>query len=576
MPVEDFVAKAACMTPDLTVRQVVARWPACASVLARFPLARQDARWTLQELAPFARDQGVDEQRLLGELATTAGVPVSDRPRPARQVSPIGLILLALGIGLTLGAGWGVALLLRIAHGSDYTAVSGASVHVHGLAQLWGWMALFIFAVGSHLLRQNTPRPAPFWLERLAALAILLALLAFFVGLWQPIHQRFPHLDVLASALLVVAAMSFGVSVVMSLGGPRQAPQRWHWFVLVAVGWLGAWTVVDLIFRLRYADAPVLPDAARQVLILLPVLGFATNAIYGFGIRLIPGLLNVGRLRPRGFTAGLVLHNLGLGLLLLGNWWMGFLGALCMLCAAMSYLAGMDLLRSKPSRPIHGVDVRGPVLIRVAFVWLALGLGMVCIQEVFPRLPHPFTGAWRHALTVGFITTMILGVGQRLVPIFIKQPLASLRLMRVAGGLIVIGNAGRVGLELLTLGGWRWAFRMMGLTGLLELAALGLFALNLAWTLRNRRRVYRSGDPLGPDTRVREAINAHPHLQQRLHEIGLTMLDEAPFIAPSMTLGAMALAWGWRPGNLLAALKDAPESQPQSERPPPPLAGTSA
>jgi hypothetical protein len=62
-----------------------------------------------------------------------------------------------------------VSMLLRIAWGTDYGAVSGASVHVHCVAQLWGWMALFVFAVATHLLRQNTRRPAPRWLEQAAA-----------------------------------------------------------------------------------------------------------------------------------------------------------------------------------------------------------------------------------------------------------------------------------------------------------------------------------------------------------------------------------------------------------------------
>src|SRR5690606_36081358 len=119
-----------------------------------------------------------------------------------------------------------------------------------------------------------------------------------------------------------------------------------------------------------------------------------------------------------------------------------------------SYLVGMNGLRSKPARAIYGVDVRGHVLIRVAFAWLVIGLAMVLIEQITGPLPHAYGGAWRHALTVGFITTMILGVGQRLVPIIIKQPLASTRLMLISAVLIIVGNAGRVGLELATIGQW--------------------------------------------------------------------------------------------------------------------------
>lgn len=538
----------------MTVRQVALTWPACAAILARYPASDRDGRWILQELSAFARRQDEDEKRLLEELSAAAGVPVDWRPAAPPSPSPIRLVFLALVIGVTAGAGWGVYLLLRIAYGARYTIVPADNVHAHGLAQLWGWMALVVFAVGGHLLRQSTRRPSPPWLERVASGAIVAGLLMFFAGLLVPVRAAVPMVHALTSGLLAVAAILFGVSVDWSLVGRRQRPQLWHGFVLSAVGWLWIWSGTDLALRLRHAGESMLPDSARSVLILLPVLGFATNAIYGFGIRLLPGLLNIGRLRPGLFAVSLVAHNLGLALVLLGHEPWSFAGAVLMLAAAAAHLVGLDALRSKPSRPIYGVDLRGNVLVRVAWFWLICGLGMICVQEWFVGLPHAFAGAWRHALTVGFVTTMILGVGQRILPVFMKQPLASPPLMMAAAWLIMVGNAGRVGLELATMTEWPWTFRLMGLTGPLELSALILFAANLAMTARNRRIVFAAGDPLAPGTRVREAVNIDPNLPQRLHELGITMLDATPFIAPSLTFGGMALASGWQPEDLIARL----------------------
>jgi hypothetical protein len=550
------------IAPNLTVRQVATSWPSCAPLLEEFSAARWDGRWTLQELAPFVRSCGVEEGHLLQRLADAAGVPVAQGESSGHDPSPVPLLFVALAVTLTLGAGWGVALLLRIASGIDYGAASGASVHVHGVAQLWGWMALSIFAVGSHLLRQNTTRPAPPWLERAAAGFIVAALAVFFAGLNERVRAAIPRVDVLASGLLVVAAALVGVSVIWSLSGAKST-QRRHGFVFL-VGWLWAWAGADLGLRLSYPAGP-LPDSARGLLIILPVLGLGANAIYGFGIRLIPGLLNLTRLRPAWFSPALLLHNAGLCLFLIPRQPARALGATLMLAAAISYLIGMNGLVGKRSRPIYGIDPRGHVLIRVAFFWLVFGLTMILAQQLVPDLPHAYGGAWRHALTVGFITTMILGVGQRIVPIFIKQPLASTRLMLASAALIIVGNAARVGLELATIGGWPWAFRLMGATGVLELAALLLFALNLAATVRNRRHIYRGTEPLTPDVRVREAVNVRPQLQRRLRQIGITMFDDAPFIAPSMTLGALALATGRTPQDLLNALgevRPAPASEP--------------
>jgi hypothetical protein len=552
------MASLSCITSDQTVRQAACASPACAAFLRSWPDALRGGRWTLQQLGPFARLHGWDEQAFLNRLSQLAGVPLRTRREPSSARSPLPLIFIALVVGVGLGTAFGVGLLLRIAAGARYDAVAGSSVHVHGLAQLWGWMTLFVFAVGTHLLRQNTTRPTPRWLESAAAAFILAGLTAFFGGLYPPLRAAFPEIDVAGSVLLLLGAASFGLSIAWSLSGALKNQRRHGLMFLVA--WLLSWAAADLWLRLRYAQAPVLPDPARALLIVLPVLGLATNAIYGFGIRLIPGLLNITRLRRRWFAPALLLHNIGLCLFLVPLRVTATAGAVMMLLGAIGYVIGMNGLRGTPSRPIYGIDPRGHVLIRAAFFWLICGLAMIAAQQVYPRLPHAYGGAWRHALTVGFITTMILGVGYRLIPVFIKQPLASSRLMLVSAALILVGNAGRVALELLTIGGWTWSYRAMGISGLLELAALVLFGINLALTARNRRRIYRCGEPVMPDTRVREAINVYPRLQERLQAVGVTMFDSAPFVAPSMTFGALALASGKEPWELLRTVGLAPAS----------------
>jgi hypothetical protein len=116
----------------MSLRQVIAAWPVCAAVLERYPLARWGGRWSLQELGPFARDVGIDESRLLRELGEVAAVPVIPSIKPPTDASPLPLIFVAIGVGWTLGGGWGVGIVLRIAYGADFAAVPATSIHVQG------------------------------------------------------------------------------------------------------------------------------------------------------------------------------------------------------------------------------------------------------------------------------------------------------------------------------------------------------------------------------------------------------------------------------------------------------------
>ena len=49
-----------------------------------------------------------------------------------------------IAVVLTLGAAWGVILLLRIAWSGSFTAATLQEVNAHGHAQIFGWVGLFV------------------------------------------------------------------------------------------------------------------------------------------------------------------------------------------------------------------------------------------------------------------------------------------------------------------------------------------------------------------------------------------------------------------------------------------------
>jgi hypothetical protein len=90
-------------------------------------------------------------------------------------------------------------------------------------------------------------------------------------------------------------------------------------------------------------------------------------------------------------------------------------------------------------------------------------------------------GAARHALTVGFISTMVFCIGQRILPAFGgARVLYSPRLMLLSLVAITLGCFLRVVSEIPAYEGyWAAAWKMLPCSAIIELTAVSLFAANL-------------------------------------------------------------------------------------------------
>jgi hypothetical protein len=111
----------------------------------------------------------------------------------------------------------------------------------------------------------------------------------------------------------------------------------------------------------------------------------------------------------------------------------------------------------------------------------------VLTHQVFA---HSYMGAQRHAITVGFISLMILGVSSRVVPILAGVDSRKLDALWGPFLLINLGCAGRVGLQILTDFAPTVAFPLVGLTGFIEVVALAWWGIGL-WRVMNLARSRR-------------------------------------------------------------------------------------
>ena len=100
---------------------------------------------------------------------------------------------------------------------------------------------------------------------------------------------------------------------------------------------------------------------------------------------------------------------------------------------------------------------------------------------------HAYTGAIRHAVTVGFISQSIIGFSSRIVPNIIGVEDSSLPRLWPTFLLLNIGNGARVVLEVAT-DFTSAAFRPMGVTGFVELVGLALWGTHILNLLTQRSK----------------------------------------------------------------------------------------
>jgi hypothetical protein len=133
--------------------------------------------------------------------------------------------------------------------------------------------------------------------------------------------------------------------------------------------------------------------------------------------------------------------------------------------------------------------------VRAAYAWLGVSLLMMLLMPAYHRLAglgfsHAYFGATRHAITVGFVSLMIMGVAARVVPTLNGVDPGALSGLSGPFLLLNLGCLLRVTMQVAT----DWtprAFAPIGLSGTLEVTGLAWWGLGLVAVIVRGRRAAR-------------------------------------------------------------------------------------
>ncbi|OPZ82565.1 MAG: NnrS protein [bacterium ADurb.Bin429] len=290
----------------------------------------------------------------------------------------------------------------------------------------------------------------------------------------------------------------------------------------------------------------VLPPAWNWAYRHLQLAGFASLFIFGVSLRTLPVFLGKPEISPR---LDRVVFPLIIGGFLLRAAFdvlvsTGRLAPAALLMPAAMELAGLlgfiwNLgLFKRTVNPVEGMDAAARTyekFVYAAYGWLVVSVVGIAVLTTYHAVagtpaPHALMGSYRHALTVGFITFMILGYSMRVVPVFLGRPVYSPRLLNATFALMMVGNTLRVVFQALTVPFGAWPFTVAGISGWFELVGLALFGYNLLRTIYSTEQTgtcytpveaEEEGAPeISPSLTVARLVDAYPQTVDVLVAMG--------------------------------------------------------
>jgi uncharacterized protein involved in response to NO len=407
----------------------------------------------------------------------------------AREAALSRLLMAFVTTGLIFmvfpGTFLGVWNLLQISGRESVASISPAWLQAHGHAQVFGWVGSFILGIGFYSIpkmrggvKSSFATAWACWGMWTTGAALRWAANVY---LWEW-RMLLP-----ISAFLELAAFLIffrSVSQHRSDDSGKKKLDPWIWVVVSASLGLLSVLVTNAVgcFYVAFRSAtPAFPHVFDQRYLALMAWGFLVPFVWGFSAKWMTVFLGLKPLRTRSLLSAVAVNLGGLGLVVAGEAaigsWLFVLGAACAIVA-------LRMFESPENEPkIRGVHFTFPFFVRMAYGWLlvAAALGVAATRW---DTSGGIWGASRHALTVGFISVMILSVGQRILPAFAgMRMLWSTKLMFVGLAFVTLGCTLRVSCEVLAYQGYAaWAWPVLPISALCELAGLTVYAINILGT----------------------------------------------------------------------------------------------
>ncbi|MGH9326912.1 MAG: NnrS family protein [Terriglobia bacterium] len=478
-------------------------------------------------------------------------------PSPERHAARAlaAFILAGLAFLALPGTFLGVWNLIVISEHRARTAASTAWIQAHGHAQLFGWVGSFILGISLYALPKFRGRA----LKNFGLVWTVWGLWTAGVAWrwWAGVGAREWRLGLISSAVLELAAYALTQRILVFRGPGTKPKDLGSWLGICGFSALGVALILNLGLCLNVAlagQSPLFPPLWDRTFLMIALWGFAVTVAWGYSTRFVTIFL--GLRTPRHQAArGLLI---GVAVLVVSALSRRFLLADLVALALTAYaIWAVRIFHPAARAPkVIGVYRRYPAFIRLAYVWLVVGAALGVAADIVPQVTG-LGGAARHAITVGFIATLIFALAPRILPSFLNgRELYSVVLMAGSLWLLSVGCLLRVTSEAVaySAGGPLWS--LLPVSAFLELAAVIAFVINLAATLAQPTPAWFSESGVSANLPLYWYVASFPETKPLLIQEGLRTLARRREIPRSLSLAEAAAADGADLDHLIGRLNE--------------------
>jgi uncharacterized protein involved in response to NO len=431
-------------------------------------------------------------------ISESAGIIARERQKSVmlRAWIATGLFFMALP-----GTLLGFSNLMAISAHHGLGTLPAAWMEGHGHAQMFGWIGSFILGIGFYsqpALGRSVLR-VPLSCFVLWTSGVGLRWFANIYGWdWRALLPLSAGFELVA-VLLFLSAASHHKLPASAQGSKAKAPMElWMVSVLIGTAGLASAVIFNFVECVRLGLLGGLrsfPHSLDQKYLVLLGWGFVVPVVWGFSARWLPAFLATSKPSVHWFRTALCLVVAGV-LLGVAGWPKPATISFATSAVAIGFALRFTE-RPHGRAKTQGIHPSFPVFARLPYAWLIVA-ALMSVWAAFADVHGGIWGASRHALTVGFAATMVFAIGPRILPHFAGiQNIFSKRLMFFSLLFLQTGCLLRVSSEPLAYEGLASsAWKVLPVSGMLELSGVLLFATNLALTFLIGRSAFSLKPPI--------------------------------------------------------------------------------